>query len=71
MSVKALIDRFFVKDLIKECTEKLSTFAKGPEYPALVQKLIVQGLIKIEEPVVEILCRAEDKAIVSRVVSMK
>lgn len=53
----------------KETLEKLAAFCKGPEYPAFVSKLIVQGLIKIEEETVEIQCRVEDKAIVSKVVS--
>ena len=53
----------------KETSEKLAAFAKGPEYPALLRKLIVQGLVKIEESVVEIVARAEDKAVVARVVS--
>jgi vacuolar-type H+-ATPase subunit E/Vma4 len=49
--------------------EQLAAFCKGPEYPAYLKKLIVQGLIKIEEQVVEIQARAEDKAIVSKIVS--
>jgi vacuolar-type H+-ATPase subunit E/Vma4 len=53
--------------LKKETIEKLAAYCKGPEYPAFLKKLIVQGLIKIEEPIVEIQARAEDKAIVSRV----
>lgn len=47
--------------------EKLAAFCKGPDYPNYVKKLIVQGLIKIEETNVEIQSRAEDKAIVARV----
>eukprot|EP01034_Spumella_vulgaris_P044967 gene44967-55968_t len=53
--------------LKKEAVEKLAIFCKGPEYPAFVTQLIVQGLIKIEEPVVEIQCRAEDRSIVTSV----
>lgn len=52
-----------------ECLAKLANVSKQSTYPALVQKLIVQGLIKIEESAVEIQCRAEDKAIVAKVVS--
>jgi len=52
--------------LKKESVEKLATFCKGPEYPTFVRKLIVQGLIKIEESEVEIQCRPEDKAIVTK-----
>ena len=56
------------KVLKKETTEKLAAFCKSQEYPAFVKKLIIQGLIKIEEQEVEIQCKAEDKAIVSKVV---
>jgi hypothetical protein len=35
-----------------------------------LKQLIVQGLIKIEESVVEIQCRAEDKSKVNAVVSI-
>lgn len=54
--------------LKKESVEKLAVFCKGADYPAFVRQLIVQGLIKIEEQVVEIQCRPEDKAIVARLV---
>jgi len=56
-----------LEDLRKETLEKLATFCKGSEYPNFLKKLIVQGLIKIEEPEVQIQARAEDKAIVTRV----
>ena len=56
------------KVLKKETTEKLAAFCESQEYPAFVKKLIIQGLIKIEEQEVEIQCKAEDKAIVSKVV---
>lgn len=56
------------QDLKKETLEKLANFCKGPDYPGFLKKLIIQGLIKIEEPIVEIQARAEDKAIVTRVV---
>jgi V-type H+-transporting ATPase subunit E len=48
--------------LRKECATKLSTIATTPQYPELLKKLIIQGLIKIEEPVVAIQCRPEDKS---------
>jgi V-type H+-transporting ATPase subunit E len=53
----------------KECLEKLANYCKGPDYPVFLKKLIVQGLIKIEEQVVEVQCRQEDKAIVNRVLA--
>eukprot|EP01036_Dinobryon_divergens_P032963 gene32963-42656_t len=56
-----------LESLKKETTEKLAVFCKSQDYPSFVKKLIVQGLIKIEEQEVEIQCKAEDKAIVSKV----
>ena len=52
-----------------ECLEKLAAVVASPQYASLVRQLIVQGLVKIEEQVVEVQCRQEDKAIVTRVVS--
>ena len=54
----------------KETLAKLAAFSKGPDYPAFITKLIVQGLIKIEEETVEIQSRAEDKATVAKVVGI-
>lgn len=56
-----------LEDLKKETLEKLASFCEGPSYAEFVRKLIVQGLIKIEEPVVEIQCRPQDRAIVTSV----
>lgn len=56
-----------LEQLRKETLEKLAAYCKSPEYPNFVKKLIIQGLIKIEESEVQIQCRAEDKQIVSRV----
>lgn len=55
------------QQLKKESLEKLAAFTKGAEYPNFLKKLIVQGLIKIEETTVEVQARAEDKAIVARI----
>ncbi len=52
--------------LKKETIKKLAEFCKTPEYSLFVRKLIVQGLIKIEEQTVEIQARAEDKAICAK-----
>lgn len=59
-----------MKQLKRNVLEKLAAYAKGAEYSSLLQKLIVQGLIKIEEQVVEIIARAEDKPIILRVVCL-
>ena len=49
--------------------ERLASETKKPEYATLMKNLIVQGLIKIEEQTVEIIAKAEDKAVVAKVVS--
>jgi len=46
---------------------KLAAFCKGSGYGGLVHKLIVQGLIMIEESTVEIQSRPEDKDVVKKV----
>lgn len=57
------------QELKKSTLEQLGKACQGPKYAQLLKSLIVQGLIKIEEKVVEIQTRAEDKAIVAGVVS--
>lgn len=56
-----------LKQLMAEAATKCSVVAKGANYSALLQKLIVQGLIKIEENEVVIYARAADKATVEKV----
>jgi hypothetical protein len=58
-----------LQTLKKDTLEELAAFCKSPAYPEFVKKLIVQGLIKIEEDTVEIHARTEDQAIVKKVVS--
>lgn len=53
--------------LRRECATKLSSIVNTPQYPELLKKLIIQGLIKIEERVVSIQCRPEDKSKVEKV----
>ena len=57
-----------LEDLIKEAGAKCAVVARGNNYPQLVQKLIVQGLIKIEESEVTVFCRKEDVATVEKIV---
>lgn len=57
-----------IKQLKKEASDKLATVVSGTDYPNLLRKLIVQGLIKIEEPVVQLQVKAEDKATVAKLV---
>ena len=49
-----------LRKLLEEAGAKCAVVARGGNYPQLVQKLIVQGLIKIEENEVVVFCRAED-----------
>jgi V-type H+-transporting ATPase subunit E len=56
-----------LQQLISEATTKCVAVANGTNYPQLVQKLIVQGLIKIEENTIEIYCRTKDVSIVTKV----
>ncbi|KAL7564265.1 hypothetical protein ACA910_014330 [Epithemia clementina (nom. ined.)] len=58
-----------LKNLVTEATSKCGVVARGSNYPQLLQKLIVQGLIKIEENEVTIFCRAEDVAIVQKILA--
>jgi V-type H+-transporting ATPase subunit E len=56
-----------LNSLLSEAGSKAAVVAKGQNYPQLLQKLIVQGLIKIEENKVVVFCRAEDIPTVQRV----
>jgi V-type H+-transporting ATPase subunit E len=58
----------FLQTLLSESSSKCAVVARGNNYPQLLQKLIVQGLIKIEEDEVLIFCRGEDVATVSKVI---
>ena len=49
-----------LKTLISEAGAKCAVVTRGQNYPQLLQKLIVQGLIKIEENEVTVYCRGED-----------
>jgi V-type H+-transporting ATPase subunit E len=56
--------------LLADAATKCSVVAKGQQnYPQLLQKLIVQGLIKIEEMDVVVFCRPEDKPIVKKILA--
>lgn len=53
-----------LQTLISEAGAKCAVVTRGQNYPQLLQKLIVQGLIKIEENEVTVFCRGEDVATV-------
>eukprot|EP00957_Ditylum_brightwellii_P103804 7907571-Ditylum_brightwellii.AAC.1 len=56
-----------LNQLTAEAAEKCGMVARGQNYPHLLQKLIVQGLIKIEEISVVIYTRAEDVSVVKQI----
>lgn len=58
-----------LEEMKKMSLEKLATACKGPQYANLVKNLIVEGLIKIEEEVVEVQTRPEDKTVVAGVLN--
>jgi V-type H+-transporting ATPase subunit E len=49
-----------LQTLVSEAGAKCAVVTRGQNYPQLLQKLIVQGLIKIEEEEVTVFCRGED-----------
>lgn len=57
----------FLNTLVAEAGAKCAVVARGANYPQLLQKLIVQCLIKIEEMDAVIYCRTEDAATVKKV----
>mmetsp|Transcript_8082 Transcript_8082/g.12800 ORF Transcript_8082/g.12800 Transcript_8082/m.12800 type:complete len:222 (+) Transcript_8082:130-795(+) len=56
-----------LKTLVSEAGAKCAVVTRGQNYPQLLQKLIVQGLIKIEENDVTIFCRKEDVNTVKKI----
>jgi V-type H+-transporting ATPase subunit E len=56
-----------LNNLVAEAGAKCAVVARGQNYPQLVQKLIVQGLIKIEENEVIVYCRTEDVPVVQSI----
>jgi len=56
-------------NLVTEAGSKCATVARGSNYAGLLQKLIVQCLIKIEELDVVVFCRSDDRAAVKSILS--
>lgn len=56
-----------LQGLLSDAGEKCAMVARGTNYPQLLQKLIVQGLIKIEEMEVTVYCRKDDVSTVKSV----
>lgn len=49
-----------LQNLLQDAGAKCAVVTRGQNYPQLLQKLIVQGLIKIEENEITVFCRTED-----------
>lgn len=56
-----------LQKLKKEALERLEGYTTTPQYSTMLKNLIIQGLIKIEEMVVEVQYREADKGIISKV----
>jgi len=56
-----------LKALVAESGAKCAVVARGQNYPQLLQKLIVQALIKIEEAEVTVFCRTEDTKVLQKI----
>jgi V-type H+-transporting ATPase subunit E len=57
-----------LQHLLKDASHNVSLMASNKSYEALMLKLLVQALIKIEEDDVVVYCRAADTALVSRII---
>jgi len=56
--------------LLAESHKRLASLTKDPaQYKQLLKKLIVQGLWKLQEPTVILVCRKQDVALVKEVIS--
>mmetsp|Transcript_30818 Transcript_30818/g.35945 ORF Transcript_30818/g.35945 Transcript_30818/m.35945 type:complete len:221 (-) Transcript_30818:1983-2645(-) len=56
-----------LQQLVSEAGQKCAMVTRGQNYPQLLQKLIVQGLIKIEENDVIVYVRKDDVSVVKKV----
>jgi len=57
-----------LNSLLDEAGQKCAVVARGQNYPHLLQKLLVQGLIKIEEMEITVYCRKEDLKVCEKVI---
>lgn len=58
-----------LENLKRETLAKLAAMTKTPAYSKLLKELIVEGLVKLEESDVQIMCRSEDVAAVKKVMA--
>jgi len=56
-----------VQRILGDAHKRLANIAKDPSYKKLLHQLIVQGLIKLQEPRVQVVCRNQDLALVKEV----
>ncbi|EEC45440.1 predicted protein [Phaeodactylum tricornutum CCAP 1055/1] len=59
-----------LQKLVADAGAKCAVVARGQNYPQLLQKLIVQGLIKIEEMEVTVFCRNEDIGTIEKILDV-
>jgi len=66
---KKMTERQNLLDILQgEATTDLASISTSKDYPKLIENLITQGLIKIEEKKVSIICRPKDKSTVEAAV---
>jgi len=59
-----------IQKILSEAHKRLTSVSKdAPTYKKLLEELILQGLLKLREPKVSIVCRKQDKSIVESLVS--
>jgi len=58
-----------IQKVLEEAHKNLIKVCKSPQYKDLLKKLIVQGLIKIDEEKVTVVCRQEDLGLVESVLA--
>jgi len=56
-----------IQKLLAEAHRRVGQISKDPSYKKLLQNLIVQGLIKLQEAKVQVVCRTQDLALVKEV----
>jgi len=56
-----------VQKILGEAHKRVAAISKDPSYKRLLHELILQGLIKLQEPRVQVVCRNEDLALVKEV----
>jgi len=58
-----------LQEVFTEACRRLHEVDKKPDYPHLIEKLIVQGLLKLKEPEISVICREVDNQVVESVLA--